>query len=383
MPVIGVLLPGSTLYPSIGIDFLQGIKSCLNYYQTTNIDLTVFPVAYGLDEGEIYRQAEKFLLVDDADVVVAYIDDRLATVLSPLFAAAGKLLIIINAGANYPISKTALPHILFNTLNDSLYCFLTGRVCSTEGTANNKAVLATSFYDGGYQHCHAITNGFNLAGGEIGFNFVSHFKKEQFTIEAFAAFVKSNPAVKKVLCVYCGDMARCFYEQVALLQEEAELQLYGSPMMLDNTPGDFDPAKHIIQQVKGYVGWLPELDNEDNNNFKASYQKQYSKEANLFSLQGWETALLLLEFLQQRTAGAATATAIDQLKNVVIHSPRGKLTINDNCYISGPAYLANAGKDGTIVIEDTIENTSTILHEMLLHIPEQEFSSWRNTYLCI
>ena len=200
MSDIGIMLPGSTLYPSIGVDFLLGIRSCLSFYQVTGVNLHTFPIQYGLQEQDIYIQAEKFLFIHNADVVIVYADHRLAKVLSPLFAAAGKLLIITNTGANYTPHAGSASHTLFHSLNHSLYAYMTGKSAS-QVQGGNSAILATSYYDGGYQHSHAMLNGFTTAGGAIAHHFVSHFKKETFNINPLIAFVQNNPSINKFIIV--------------------------------------------------------------------------------------------------------------------------------------------------------------------------------------
>ena len=382
MPSIGILLPGSTLYPSIGVDFLQGIKSCLNFHHITGVDLPVLPIGYGLKEDEIYRQAEKFLLSDHADAVIAYVNTQFAKSLSPLFAATGKLLITTNAGANYPPVSTGFSNTLCHSLNDSLYSFCTGKLCSQQSN-DITAIAASSFYDGGYQHFHAMTNAFTLQKGEIKFNYISHFKKEDFNITALADFIRKNPSVKNLLCVYSGDLARYFYKEIKILQEEFDLRLYGSPMMFDSTAGDFTDTNPYVKQIQGYVGWVPALDNQHNKNFLAYYYKETGKEPNLFSLQGWETALLLIEYLKQSTGGADTTAAISQMKNRPLQSPRGTIQIDDTHFVLGPAYLVSAANNLEITVEDIIEDVTAAQQEMLMQIPDTEFSGWRNTYLCI
>jgi branched-chain amino acid transport system substrate-binding protein len=381
MSSIGILLPGSTLYPSIGIDFLQGIRSCFNYYRFSPIDFHVSPIGYGLKEGDIYIEAEKYLLSNNADAVVAYGGDQLVSRLSPLFTAAGKLLIITNTGANYPQLPPPGSPVLFHSLNDSLYSFLTGKLSVAEGDDN--AIMATSFYDGGYQHAHAIANAFTIGGGNIKYNFVSHFKKEAFDTDGLADFLKTNPDVKKLLTVFCGDLARFFYEKIAPLQKEFDLQLFGSPMMFDSTPGDFAETKSYVKKIEGYTGWVPEIDNEANRAFKTYYQAANGKAANLFSLQGWETGLLLMAYLQQRETAANAVDAIEAFKDKSLSSPRGSIQVNKNNLILGPAYLVSASDQLEIKIENILENTSDALAEMIAQIPDTSSSSWRNTYLCI
>jgi len=383
MPAIGILLPGSTLYPSIGIDFLQGIRSCLKYYQTPDITLHNFPIGYGLHDNDIYTQAEKMLLTNDADVVIAYADDRVAQKLSPLFAAAGKLLIITNAGAHYPPhAETGFSNTLFHSLNDCLYSYMTGRLCG-ESPEHKKAIAATSFYDGGYQHCNAMSTAYANAGGEIQFNFISHFKKEQFNINPLAAFIQSNPAVNTLLCLYCGDMARCFYEQIAPLQQQYNLQLFGSPMLFDNTPGDFAETNPFVKQIKGYTGYTASLPNEQNRNFTDFFKKEYNKEANLFSLQGWETALLMIYYLQHQTGGVSVLQAIEKLKEKPVPSPRGAVRVNNSHVVTGPAYLVNAEGKLQVQVLEMIEDIMPYYNDMISQVPDTFFSTWQNTYLCI
>ena len=383
MHTIGILLPGSTLYPSIGMDFLQGIKSCLKFNDFNEVDYQVNMISYGLKDDEIYAAAEKMLVLNNADMVVAFIGDYHAAKLSPLFAAAGKLLIISNAGANYPETFiTPVTHTIFHSLNDCLCCYLTGKYAAGQ-PGGHGAIMATSFFDGGYRHIHAITNGFMVSGGEMKHNFVSHYKKEEFNTGTLTAFIKDNPDTRKMLAVFSGDMARLFYKNMMEVQKESSLQWYASPMMFDSTPGDFDEPRPAVPDMCGYTNWLSELENEANHDFLQYYKTELSKEANLFSMQGWENGLIILQYLQQRKDAANTEAAIEMLKARKINSPRGTISLNEQRHTLGPAHLVKAGGNLQIRVEESIADTSAAWEEMLAQIPNEEFSAWRNTYLCI
>lgn len=382
MPTIGILLPGSTLYPSIGIDLLLGLRSCFNFHQFTDVDIQVSTIGFGLKEDEIYNEAEKFLLINNADAVVVFAEDYHANKLSPLFAAAGKLLMISNAGANYPIPSTKINHTIFHSLNDCLCAFLTGKYCASK-EGGYEAIMATSFFDGGYRHSHAMNNAFVLSGGEIRHNFVSHYKKEEFNTDALAAYIKENTGTRKLMTVFSGDMARFFYKKMEPVQKEFNLQWYGSPMMFDCTAGDFEEPKPYIQSISGYTSWVPVLDNESNREFKNFYLEQHGKDPNLFSMQGWENGMLLMEYFKQRKDATNTESAIDQLIQKKITSPRGTVFMNDDRLILGPAHLVHATNNLEVTVEESITDVSIALGEMIAQIPETEFSAWRNTYLCI
>jgi branched-chain amino acid transport system substrate-binding protein len=382
MPKIGVLLPGSTLYPSIGIDFLQGLRSCFNFYNHSEIEVIVHPVGYGIKEKDIYAQTEKWLLSESTDVVILFAEDRFANILSPLFTATGKLLLITNAGAHYPFVKAVITNTLFHSLNDCFHSYLTGKLCADASGPEKSAIFATSFYDGGYQHCHAMTNALTRAGGDVKYNFIAPAQREGFDITPLMEFVEKNPAVNNILCIYSGDMARLFYNQINTVQHSSPVRLYGSPMMFDRTPGDFRevPSK---TETSGYCAWSPTLDNPENNQFAAYFLVNNNKPVNLFSFQGWEVGLLVIAYLGHRSATASVSVALERFRLNPVLSPRGVLRLNNNSTIVAPAYLVNASGEMSVTVQDVMEDTSAEYQEMIDQIPDTGFSTWQNTYLCI
>ncbi|MBK9486058.1 MAG: ABC transporter substrate-binding protein [Chitinophagaceae bacterium] len=382
MFTIGVLLPGSTLYPSIGMDFLQGIKAGFKFHQQTAPDIKVELISFGLKDDEIYAAAERLLLVNNADVLVAYAGDHHAEKLAPLCAAAGKLLLMTNGGASYPFFKEKISHTIFHSFNDCLCAFLTGRYAARQ-EGGHGGILATSFFDGGYTHTHAMSNAFMLAGGQIMHNYVSHYKKEEFNTDTLTTFIQDNPDTRKLLAIYSGDMARLFYEKMMPVQQEYNLQWYVSPMMFDRTPGDFAEPRPAAPDMCGYTNWLPELENETNQQFIQYFKTEHGKEANLFSMQGWESALLVMQYLKIRQDAAGTEAAIDLLQAEKINSPRGELVLNEQRHIIGPVHFASSTGNLQVTITDSITELQQVWAEMCAQIPTDAVSAWRNTYLCI
>ena len=171
--------------------------------------------------------------------------------------------------------------------------------------------------------------------------------------------------------------------QVILLLQWCHLQLFGSPMLFDCTPGDFEETKPYIRQIKGYTGWVPALNNEHNRSFIEYFQKENGLTANLFSLQGWETALLTLTWLQQQSCGATATATMAYMQKQPLQSPRGMLRVNNSHVVTGPAYFVTATRALDITVEEEIADTTTEWQEMTNIIPATQFSGWRNTYLCI
>src|SRR3989338_2192712 len=101
MPKIGVLLPRSSYYEIIG---------------------------FGADKNSVYRAAERILLDENIAVVFAYLTQRSAQLLRPLFMAANRLLIVLDAGANLPQEWPTTPNILYHSLHNSLGAWLSGKM---------------------------------------------------------------------------------------------------------------------------------------------------------------------------------------------------------------------------------------------------------------
>lgn len=379
------MLPSSTLYPSIGFDFLDGLKSCLEFYQVPDCRFAVYSIGYGLKDEEIRLQAEKLFLQDQADMVVAFADHRVVSLLDKLASSAGKLLVVTNGGANYPEKGYVPGHVIQHSLNNNLYAHLTGILCGASiPDGEDKSVIAcTSYYDGGYRHTHAMESGLESTGGYITYRYVGHFKKEAFTIAPLDEHLQSKSGPHRLLCSYSGDVARFFFEQLMPLQKKYALELYGSPMMFDKTPGDYSSDQPWPQNLRGYTGWFPELDNEKNREFKNYFLQAKAKEPNLFSLQGWEVALLLASAWQKLQEKKTVTAVVKEIRSETFNSPRGELRLQPDNMVTGPAYLVSIAEDGSLVIEDTVEHTDESYGKMLTGIPDTPSSSWLNTYLCI
>src|SRR4051812_42861830 len=100
---IGILYPRSKVHSGLAFDFLDGLKTFLKQQELTDkIRFTTESIGFGAMEKEVYERAEKLLMIDGVDVLLAYVDQRVTAILQPLFYASGKLVILINPGANYP-----------------------------------------------------------------------------------------------------------------------------------------------------------------------------------------------------------------------------------------------------------------------------------------
>lgn len=128
---IGLLLPCSTLFPSLGLDFNNGIKEFLkSYVINDDVSFIMDNIGFGINEQEVYTKAEKMLLQDDVDVLILFADSRIAELLQPLFTACHKILLVVNFGANFPENWTPAPTTITHSLNFCWHARLTGQLAA-------------------------------------------------------------------------------------------------------------------------------------------------------------------------------------------------------------------------------------------------------------
>jgi branched-chain amino acid transport system substrate-binding protein len=384
---IGILTPRSTLYPTMGFDILNGLKAGFAQYNLSN-DITVVTenIGFGTDEADIYTKAEKMLLGDNAAIVIACCDSRIAAMLQPLFAAAGKLLLITNMGANLPEDWQAQPTTIVHSLNFCFNASLTGALAAE----NETAAMATSFYDAGYNQVFSMLTRFQQKGGSILFNHVTHIQPEQFTLAPLKVFMAGENSPQNLLCLFSADMAALFYKEIAMIQQSQHCNLFVTPMMLEETLAKELNKEVLLTNVQGYTPWLAGLKNANNQQFITAYQLVNNKQPTIFSLLGWDTALIIERFANQLIINRNnTPDAIKAMySEPPLQSPRGWIKLDPSCnHIYGPAWLVKGNNQFDLTIEENSDiNWDTewkSFKDELALSPTEIHSAWRNTYLCI
>jgi branched-chain amino acid transport system substrate-binding protein len=310
-------------------------------------------------------------------------DTKITEMLQPLFTASNKILLAVNFGANFPDNWQPAPTTITHSLNFCLHTRLAGMLAAEEN--NKQAANVVSYFDGGYRQCYCMLQSHQENGGIPVFNHITAHKTAEFTLAPLAEFLEQNSAVNNLLCLFAGDMAEMFYREVSPLQKKYNLNLYVSPMMLDESLKTTLGSAFSIENVKGYIPWHSSLNNTANDIFKETISAS-GLSANYFTLLGWETGMLLNEILRLNNAGNINATAVvKSLTETSFDSPRGWMKIDAATqYSYGPSYLADCKNNIEISIGNEKENIdaawTAFTNEKL---PPGESSSWRNTYLCI
>lgn len=379
---IGILYPRSKTHANLGFDFLDGLKSRLKQQLTTHFHLFTESIGFGGMEKEVYEKAEKLLMIEGVDVLIAYADQRVMDILTPLFYASGRLIIIVNPGANYPVNWVPQKNIVSLTLQHGFLCWLAGALAGQ--SQNPKAAVATTYYDCGYLHMAAITKSLMNAGGTIAFNYVNRQPYDDtFNIDQLADFLSANKHTRNLLCVFDSLPASLFYKKLDQHPDAEDLRLFVSPMMLEKSALEAGP-KEFKFSIDGYAPWLVSADNEDNRSFTAFYRQEVKRQATAFSVLGWEAGMVLQEVFSLADNNYEDGSCIaERLKDVTFYSPRGRLRLDDDThYFRAPAFRCSVKKHYGNMEAEYTDNFDRDWKAFTEDIIEGPTSGWMNTYLC-
>ena len=383
MQTIGLLLPRSTYYTGLSFDLFEGVRVSLKQLEKEDIRIVTENIGFGTDKQLCYKAAEQLIMHEEATVVLAYIGHRMAQVLRPLFQASNRLLIVLDAGANAPHEWPETPNIIYHSLHNSFGSWLTAKRAVNDGFSQGGMV--TGYYDGGYLQTWGISSGFTSAGGNIAFNHATGYNKEDFSILALKTHSENYPK-SAFLSIFSGDYVQWYFEGLKETFGGDHLPVYLPPFGCEETM--LKDAKHPGGVVKGIAAWSYQLDNKENRIFIEKIEAK-GRTANLFSLLGWEGAIigayaadlmLELKYNVQQVA--------DTLNNFSFQGPRGKIYFHaPTRHTLSPMYETSIQRnenDGcSIVIEKRIDETSADFEQFIALPMENAISGWYNSYTCI
>lgn len=380
---IGVLFPRSNTYPLIGSDFLEGIKAFIKKESSENeIKFLIESIGFGGMEKEVYAKTEKLLMLDDVDLLVAFIDEKILELVKPLLLASGKLVIVVNAGANHPVNWVPQSNILHLNLQHSFLCAVTGS-SAAQGIKNKNAAVCSSFYDCGYLHISSIVSEFQASGGIVNHNYINNQKvAKDFEFPEIIEYLKSEEKVKTLLAVFDSQPAGDFYKA---LNESAitDLHIFASPMMLESKALEKIGLVNTLS-ISGYIPWHYTIPGNVNENFNTFFSTHNKKQPSLFSVLGWETGMVIIEILRKHYENLRDGeTVVKEFNNTVLNSPRGNMKLDAKTqFFLFPAIRCTLSPENSKMELEYNIDLENEWEEFSEKNTEGTVSGWTNTYLC-
>lgn len=366
-------MPRSGEFPAMSFDLNDGFRLGLAEAGITDAEIITDSIGFGEDIQLNHSKAEKLVMNDNVDLLVAYATSLNAEALYDFAKTAGKPILFLDAGMEL-FELPPSPHCYHITLQGTHASRLIGREAAQDG---KKIICATSFYDGGYRAPWAIALGIEEGKGSVCGNYVSVFKPEEFSIDQLIHVIENTEAQAITVCfsMYLAELFMKGLKEKNPLS--TSLPFYCTPFTAEEQwleKCDFPGGTfHTI------VPWSLMLENPVQQTMKNALLKNKNKTANLFSLLGWEAAFVVDQIIK----GGASS-----LNNWSFESPRGTVRFHPDTHCAyAPLYNAfiEGNENGKCRLRVT--NTINIQPEEHLSVfrsrPEGEYTRWRNNYFCI
>lgn len=369
---IYLLLPRSNMFPTLGNDFIKGLKLAFEAQSKVTPEFVVESIGNGTDLN-IVQRAEKYLLEDSIDIAIGFAGIEVIPSLIERFDAYQKPFIHVDLGANYTEYYKTSDYVLHHTLNLWQSCYATGKHMVEQHGKN--IALATSFYDGGYQLLDAVFRGVMDAGGTVVNNYVSPMEYSSEDFEKYHTELEATDA-DAVFSIFS-------YKEGATFLKSANFNIpfYSLPMLVDpHSLGDLKLKENTVHSIATWS--FHQNGNANVNAILNSYKSKHNKAFNIISMLAYESAEIILSSLNDEHY--VINNIVGHLRNKEIVLPRGLFTVNDaNETQINEFVVRTLSTEGDPVNKciDKIDNnvTNPYSEEQLEMITG---SGWKNPYIC-
>ncbi|MGA1790010.1 MAG: ABC transporter substrate-binding protein [bacterium] len=381
---IGILVPGSKIYPDLGHNLLAGMKAYFEHSgkmpDSLRVELNTKDI--GCISSAALRNARLLIEDDHVDIVAAYINTRAAGLLKGLFHEKKIPLVVANTGENLIKREAGSPYIFHISLNHWQAEWALGRWAARN--MGKRGVMAASFYDSGYDALYAFRLGFEQAGGEILKTWVTGSPVSQDVTLTKILIEAKRLRPDFIHASYCGRKAVKMVKAYADSRISGKIPLIGSGFFVDD--GILPELGEAALGIKSCLSWSGGLGTDENRSFISAFRATTGKRADAFAVLGYDTARLIGEAV--KAAGGATSKEVlrDALSSLRFFGPRGAIAMNPGIRcMTAPLYIREVRQSGGRLSNMVIHKPDPVSEgdKSIRGMRDSLTSGWTNFYMAV
>lgn len=364
MRKIGVLLPQSKAYQTLGKEFINGLKLNFNSEDTFIVE----GIGMGNDVQLIMDRIDKMSLQDDVSVIVGLVgDNNLHTIYDKVNGLeVPTILVRMGAFPNLTLDNNQFAYTLSFGICDALQSL--GGWFVKNGYS--QVAMAGSFNDIGYGFSKALESSLYASGGEFAGHHVPPIEPRDNEAQLAEEFYTSTEF--DIACeLFNGDFAQENAEYISGFGKNIDKPFIFSPFGL--TSEQLQLVSGNLEKVLMFASWLPAELRGDTDAFDQEYYQKYDKYPSIASLLGYEAHMLIENALDNRKELLSG-------ENLSIESPRGILKVDQNLNVTGLQRVWEAETIDETIRLKTLE-TLAETKDTSEPFTGQE-NGWHNAYLC-
>jgi branched-chain amino acid transport system substrate-binding protein len=316
---VGVLLPYSGVYAVLGESITNGMQLYFDGVSNSagGRSLTLIKEDEGTTPDDGLRKARKLVEQDQVDFIAGTVSTAIAYAIRDLVHEQKMIYISANAGGNDLTRARKSPYIFRTSFSNAQPSIPMGEYLVKRGL--RKVYVTAADYAAGKESLAAFKEGFLAAGGQLVGEDYPPFPNTDYA----AYLTKIRPTEPEATySFYAGSDAVNFVKQYAEFGLNSSIKLCGSGFLLEE---DVLPAQGAAA-LGGITGlhWALTLDNSENKAFTQAYRQKFNKDADVYAMQGYDTARVIVEALN-KTQGDTTNKdrLVEAIAGVRFASPRG------------------------------------------------------------
>jgi branched-chain amino acid transport system substrate-binding protein len=260
---------------------------------------------------------------EKVDVVVGTVHSGVAMAMVKVARDTNTLLIIPNAGANEATGPACAPNIFRTSFSNWQPAFPMGKVMADAGHKN--IVTITWRYAAGQQMVDSFKE--NLAQTGSGAKVVEELYLPFPEVE-FQSLITRIATLRPdaVFSFFAGGGAVKFVKDYAAAGLKGKIPLYGSGFLTDGT---IEAQGEAANGIKTTLHYADNLDNPANKAFSEAFKKKAGQDADVYAVQGFDSATLLdIGLMAAGGDAAARDKMVAAMAGAKIDSPRGPISFS-------------------------------------------------------
>tara|TARA_B100000378_G_scaffold211494_1_gene174497 strand:+ start:1207 stop:2376 length:1170 start_codon:yes stop_codon:yes gene_type:complete len=322
---VGVVLPYSGVYASLGGDITDGMQLAFDLYGS---EIAGKKIVLITEDSEVkpnvgLTKTKKLVFQDKVDLLVGPVASNVAGAMRDFVHNTEIPLIIPNAGNNLLTGEQCSPWVIRTSFSNDQINRVMGPWLYEQG--HRTLYLMAPDYAAGHQMMEAVKRGFTEAGGEVVGEEYPPLRETKDFAPYLAKVKATRPDVLYVF--FAGGLAIQFVKQYQDFGLKGEIPLTGAGWL---TSPLFLPAQGAA--AAGFIGalnYVPTIDSDENAAFQAAFSEKHERMGSEFTVQGFDTGRLIVEAL--RLTGGETAdkaALVEAIHRVHFIGPRGPFRID-------------------------------------------------------
>jgi branched-chain amino acid transport system substrate-binding protein len=342
---VGLMLPYTGTYAALGNSITNAFKLAIeeNGGKVAGRDIEYFTVDDESDPAKAPENANKLVKRDNVDVLVGTVHSGVALAMAKVARDTNTLLIIPNAGADDITGPLCAANVFRTSFSNSQMGVAMGKVMAEQ--KKKTAVTFTWDYAAGKESTGGFKEAFEAAGGKVVKELYLPFPQVEFQ-----SYLTEIAALKPdvVYVFFAGGGAVKFVKDYAAAGLNKTIPLVGAGFLTDGT---LEAQGESAQGLLTTLHYGDGLNNPKNNAFRAAYVKAYKNEPDVYAVQGYDAAQLLIVGMNAVKGDTSKrAELVKAMEAAKLDSPRGSLALSRSHNPIHDIYLRKVeGKENKVI----------------------------------